>query len=403
MTRRLRTALLVFGAFASLALGTSPVKAQTPVALLPIPHPQFFGQNGQPLAGCKIFTFITGTSTPLGTFFDSAGTIPNQNPVTCDAGGFVSIWLIIGDTYRIVVQDQFGTQQYIVDGVVGIGGGSLSLFSTPNTWTALQTFSGGASINGGTLNGTFSGSPSFSGTLQLTTFTISNSTVIANLNSQLWNGTSASAGGALTNGWVPVVSGASASTWGPITNSILPGSGITTVNGTPCTLGGSCAPVPSVPNCTASLGGYALTFTAGAFTCSEIIPPTFKKGSNSATYDTASTTFVDVDTTNLKFVVTIPTGSHLVISASGVVGIPSSGGAVATDIALADGGVQLVDSLTTQPTSGANVPFSLLYMITGDGASHSITLQFQKHSGSTGDAQIQNSSGVFPTMLFTLQ
>lgn len=225
-----------------LGLGLS-AKAQT-VALMPIPKPSFYGQNGLPLAGCKIFTYISGTSTPLGTFTDSTGTIPNPNPVTCDSGGFVNpgIWLIVGDTYRILVQDQFGVQQYLVDGVVGVGGGTLSLFSTPNTWTALQTFSAGASINGGNLTGTFSGSPFFSGTPQFTTFTISNTTVISNLNAQLWNGTSASAGGALTNGWVPVVSGPSASTWGPITTGILPGSGVTTINGTPCTIGGSCAP-----------------------------------------------------------------------------------------------------------------------------------------------------------------
>jgi hypothetical protein len=223
-----------------LGLGLS-ASAQT-VALMPIPKPSFYGQNGLPLAGCKIFTYITGTSTPLGTFTDSTGTIPNPNPVTCDAGGFVNpgIWLIVGDTYRILVQDQFGVQQYLVDGVVGVGGGTLSLFSTPNTWTALQTFSAGASINGGNLTGTFTGSPFFSGTPQFTFFTISNPTVIPNLNAQLWNGTSASAGGALTNGWVPVVSGAAASTWGPITTGILPGAGITTINGTPCTIGSSC-------------------------------------------------------------------------------------------------------------------------------------------------------------------
>src|ERR1700688_1846740 len=141
--------------------------AQTTVALMPVPKPSFYGQNGQPLAGCKIYTYITGTSTPLGTFTDATGTVPNPNPVTCDAGGFVNpgIWLIVGNTYRILVQDANGVQQYLVDGVVRIGGGTLSLFSTPNTWTALQTFTNGVTISGASsLTGTIAGSPAFSGT-----------------------------------------------------------------------------------------------------------------------------------------------------------------------------------------------------------------------------------------------
>jgi hypothetical protein len=225
----------------------TPIYAQTTVALMPIPKPQFFGQNGQPLPGCRIYTYISGTSTPQGTFFDSGGTIPNQNPVVCDAGGFVSIWLIVGDTYRIVVQDQNFVQQYIVDGVVGVGGGTLSLFSTPNTWTALQTFSAGANIVGGNITGTFTGSPAFSGTPAFTTFSISNATVIANLNASLWNGTSVNAGGALATGLVPVTTGGATAAWGNITQisgtlgaGQLPGSGVITGIGGSCTVGSSC-------------------------------------------------------------------------------------------------------------------------------------------------------------------
>lgn len=258
-----------------LGLGQS-AHGQTAVALMPIPKPSFYAQNGLPLSGCKIFTYATGTSTPLGTFTDSTGTIPNPNPVTCDAGGFVNpgIWLIVGDTYRILVQDQFGVQQYLVDGVVGVGGGSLNLFSTPNTWTALQTFSAGASINGGILTGTFTGSPAFSGTPQFATFTISNPTVIANLNASLWNGTSVNAGGALTTGFVPIVSGASAATWGNLPSiagvaslAQLPGAGVTTGIGGTCTIGSSCN-VPFIVFNTPSAStnaniGATTIFTAG--------------------------------------------------------------------------------------------------------------------------------------------
>jgi len=237
--------------------------AQTSVGLMPIPHPQFFSQTGEPLAGCKIFTYISGTSTPLGTFFDNAGTIPNPNPVTCDAGGFVSIWLIAGDTYRILVQDQFGVQQYIIDGVVGIGGGSLNLFSTPNTWTAFQTFSGGASINGGNLTGTFTGNPAFSGTPGFTTFSISNTTTIPNLNAQFWSGYQLL--GSPSNGMVPVLSSIGTATWntlpsiaGVATLSQFPGSGVTSIGSTTCTLGSGCGLfIPTTVYSTPSASGAA--------------------------------------------------------------------------------------------------------------------------------------------------
>jgi hypothetical protein len=138
----------------------STAHAQVTVTLAPAPKLQFFYANGQPLQGCKITTSISGTSTPLATYTDNTGTVQNQNPVTCDAGGFVSIWLIAGQVYRFTVADANFVQQYIVDGIVGIGGGSSGASAN---WSALLP---GTNNNAGAFIATgnswdFSGATSF--------------------------------------------------------------------------------------------------------------------------------------------------------------------------------------------------------------------------------------------------
>lgn len=48
---------------------------------------QYFDENGDPLAGGKMFFYEPGTSTLSGTFSDSAQTIANANPVILTADG----------------------------------------------------------------------------------------------------------------------------------------------------------------------------------------------------------------------------------------------------------------------------------------------------------------------------
>ena len=41
--------------------------------LSPAPKLQFFGADGLPLVGGKLYTYAAGTSTPLATYTDSTG------------------------------------------------------------------------------------------------------------------------------------------------------------------------------------------------------------------------------------------------------------------------------------------------------------------------------------------
>ena len=103
--------LLILLSFSGIA------QAQVPVSLLPNPRIQFFDGSGQPLAGGLVYTYVSGSSTPLATYVDATGTSQNTNPIVLDSGGFGSIWLQSSGVYRIRVTDASGTQQWVVDGV----------------------------------------------------------------------------------------------------------------------------------------------------------------------------------------------------------------------------------------------------------------------------------------------
>jgi hypothetical protein len=49
--------------------------------LLTFPLFRAFDPNGLPLAGGKVYTYAAGTSTPLATYTDQAGSTTNANPV----------------------------------------------------------------------------------------------------------------------------------------------------------------------------------------------------------------------------------------------------------------------------------------------------------------------------------
>jgi hypothetical protein len=86
-------------------------------------------------------------------------------------------------------------------------------------------------------------------------------------------------------------------------------------------------------------------------------------------YNTTSTTFVPVDSTNLAYTVNIPTGYNLLINATG--DATTAGPAAATAvIALFDGSTVLVSTDITAYST--YVPWALTWVIAGNGASHTI-------------------------------
>ena len=86
--------------------------------LTPNPKMQFFDQNGNPLVGGRVYTYLTGTLTPQFTFTDATGTVNNTNPVILDARGEASIWL--GNLpYRFILKTAEDVTVWTSDGLSG--------------------------------------------------------------------------------------------------------------------------------------------------------------------------------------------------------------------------------------------------------------------------------------------
>lgn len=110
------------------------------VAILPPPETQFLDANGAPLSGGSVYTYVPGTTTPATTYQDSAGSIPNANPIILDAAGRALIWG--NGSFRLVVQDALGNLIY--DQVTST---ALSTFGSITT-SGNATIGGTAAISG---------------------------------------------------------------------------------------------------------------------------------------------------------------------------------------------------------------------------------------------------------------
>ena len=86
--------------------------------LTPTPKMQFFDANGNPLAGGKLYTYASGTSTPLTSYTDYTGNTANTNPIILDSRGEADLWLGTS-TYRLVLQTSASVLIWTVDGVNG--------------------------------------------------------------------------------------------------------------------------------------------------------------------------------------------------------------------------------------------------------------------------------------------
>lgn len=100
---------------------------------------QLFDNNGNPLAGGKIFTYLAGTTTPTQTYTSSNGTIAHSNPIILDGAGRVpsgEIWLTDGITYKFVVQDSANNLIGTYDNLSGINSNFVAFTNSQEIQTA---------------------------------------------------------------------------------------------------------------------------------------------------------------------------------------------------------------------------------------------------------------------------
>ena len=85
--------------------------------LTPTPKQQFLDANGNPLSGGKVYTYAAGTTTPLVTYTDESGTVPNTNPVILDSRGEAEIWLGVA-SYKLKLTTSTDVEIWTVDNIV---------------------------------------------------------------------------------------------------------------------------------------------------------------------------------------------------------------------------------------------------------------------------------------------
>lgn len=95
--------------------------------LAPYDARQYFDDNGNPLAGGKVYTWASGTATPLATYSDSTGT-PNTNPIILSAAGRARMYLA-PLAYKITYTDANGvavglTMDPVTASASAVGSGS---------------------------------------------------------------------------------------------------------------------------------------------------------------------------------------------------------------------------------------------------------------------------------------
>jgi len=91
-------------------------------SLSPIGNEQQVTQNGAPLSGGLLYTYLAGSSTPAATYTDSSGATPQSNPIVLNVLGRPTspIWLADGTAYKLVLTDSAGVTQWTIDNVTGV-------------------------------------------------------------------------------------------------------------------------------------------------------------------------------------------------------------------------------------------------------------------------------------------
>jgi hypothetical protein len=100
---------------------------------------QLFDNNGNPLAGGKIFTYTAGTTTPAATFTSASGAIAHSNPIVLDGAGRVpsgEIWLTDGIQYKFVVEDAASNLIGTYDNLSGINSNFVAFTNEQEIQTA---------------------------------------------------------------------------------------------------------------------------------------------------------------------------------------------------------------------------------------------------------------------------
>lgn len=92
------------------------VRAQVPTQPYWNPKVSFVNSSGLACAGCSLYTFAAGTTTPQATYTKAGGTVSNTNPIILDASGTATVWLG-SSNYKFMLIDTNSATVWTVDNV----------------------------------------------------------------------------------------------------------------------------------------------------------------------------------------------------------------------------------------------------------------------------------------------
>jgi len=130
----------------AILLFTAAAQAQN---AFPAPQPQLqFTTAGGPLAGGKLCTYVSNTTTPLATYTDGTASVANSNPVVLDTNGSASVWLTPAGLYTFVLRSggdgscTTGTVLWTQNGVGITAAGLVNALAIPQLGTGAKTTGG---------------------------------------------------------------------------------------------------------------------------------------------------------------------------------------------------------------------------------------------------------------------
>lgn len=115
-----------------------------------VPIFRAFDSAGNPLAGGLLYTYQAGTTTPLATYSDAAGTIQNANPVVLDSTGSATVRLGAAG-YKFVLKDSGGSTQWTEDNYTPVGDNPTFTNITATVVTTSSLSANSAAVSGTTL------------------------------------------------------------------------------------------------------------------------------------------------------------------------------------------------------------------------------------------------------------
>jgi len=96
---------------------------------------QFFDDNGVPLSGGLLYSYLAGTTTASATFTSSTGLSAHSNPIVLDAAGRVpeEVWLTADTLYKFVLEDANNVLIGSWDNIPGISNANTLADDLANT------------------------------------------------------------------------------------------------------------------------------------------------------------------------------------------------------------------------------------------------------------------------------